>query len=67
MKTVGVYEARAHFSKLLDEVGAGETVVTTRHGKPGAQLTRVRCSDSELLQRAKEWFEYRDREGITLG
>jgi len=67
MKTVGVYEARTHFSGLLDEVHAGETVVITRHGKPVAQLTRVRSSDSELLQRAKEWFAYRDREGITLG
>jgi prevent-host-death family protein len=38
MKTVGVYEAKTHLPQLLDEVGQGETIVITRHGKPVARL-----------------------------
>ncbi|MEO8541477.1 MAG: type II toxin-antitoxin system prevent-host-death family antitoxin, partial [bacterium] len=38
MKTVGVYEAKTHLTKLLDEVERGECVTITRHGKPIATL-----------------------------
>ena len=41
MKTVGVYEAKAKFSHLLDEVERGECVLITRHGKTIARLERV--------------------------
>lgn len=38
MKEVGVLEAKTHLSALIAEVGAGEEVVITRHGKPVARL-----------------------------
>jgi prevent-host-death family protein len=41
MKQVGVYEAKTHLARLLDEVERGETITITRHGKPVAQLTPV--------------------------
>jgi prevent-host-death family protein len=31
VKEVGTYEAKTHFSKLLDEVEAGTKIVITRH------------------------------------
>jgi prevent-host-death family protein len=41
MKQVGVYEAKTHLPRLLDEVEAGETITLTRHGKPVARLVPV--------------------------
>jgi prevent-host-death family protein len=42
MRTVGVLEAKTHFSELIDRVAAGERVTITRHGKPVAQLVPPR-------------------------
>src|SRR5437016_2035973 len=38
MKTVGAYEAKTHFSQLLEEVAAGATVTITKHGVPVSVL-----------------------------
>lgn len=38
MKPVGVYEAKTHLARLLDEVEKGECITITRHGKPVAVL-----------------------------
>ncbi|MFN8616375.1 MAG: type II toxin-antitoxin system prevent-host-death family antitoxin [Dehalococcoidia bacterium] len=45
MKTVGVYEAKTHLARLLDEVELGECITITRHGKPVAVL---KAPDGEL-------------------
>ena len=44
MKTiqVGAFEAKTHLSKLLDAVENGDRVFITRHGKPVAELSRVK-------------------------
>jgi prevent-host-death family protein len=41
MRTVGIYEAKAKFSSLLDEVERGSVVTITRHGKAIARLEPV--------------------------
>jgi prevent-host-death family protein len=41
MKLVNVYEARAQFSKLLDDAEAGEEVVIARNGTPVVRLVPV--------------------------
>ena len=41
MVVVSVSEAKAHLSRLLRQVEAGEEVVITRNGEPVARL--VRC------------------------
>ena len=38
MRSIQSAEAKAHLSRLLDEVERGETIVITRHGKPIARL-----------------------------
>ncbi|MBL9046970.1 MAG: type II toxin-antitoxin system prevent-host-death family antitoxin [Tabrizicola sp.] len=38
MRKVAASEVRARLSKLLTEIGAGETATITRRGKPVAQL-----------------------------
>lgn len=39
MKQVNIHEAKAHLSRLLRDVEAGEDVVIARNGKPVARLT----------------------------
>lgn len=38
VREVGTYEAKTHFSKLLEEVQAGTKIIVTRHGKPVAEI-----------------------------
>ena len=40
MKTVSAAEANRHFSKILRDVRAGETVIVTSRGEPVAE---IRC------------------------
>jgi prevent-host-death family protein len=68
MKTVGAYEAKTNFSRLLDEVTTGESITITRHGVPVARL--VPASDERALnvdRLIEEWLETRRRENVTLG
>ncbi|WP_437225733.1 type II toxin-antitoxin system Phd/YefM family antitoxin [Planctomicrobium sp. SH661] len=38
LHTCGAYEAKTHFSQLLERVAAGEEITITRHGHPVARL-----------------------------
>ena len=38
MTSISFYEARTHFSELLDQVAKGKKVLITRRGKPAALL-----------------------------
>lgn len=38
MKKVGIYEAKTHFTRWIEKVAEGESVIITRHGKPVAVL-----------------------------
>ena len=38
MKTINIYEAKTHLSRLLEQVEAGEEVVLGRAGRPVARL-----------------------------
>ena len=39
MTSIGLYEARTHFSELLDQVARGKQILITRRGKPAALLS----------------------------
>jgi len=39
--SVGAYEAKTHFSELLEQVEAGEEITITKHGTPVARLVPV--------------------------
>ena len=49
---VGAYDAKTHFSELLERVAAGEQITITRHGAPVARLVSVRPVFSEEEHRA---------------
>lgn len=68
MTTIGFYEARTHFSELLDQVARGKKVLITRRGKPVALLSPPpRKNAKDVKQVIKEMLEYRDRQKRTLG
>ena len=39
MTSISCYEARTHFSALLDQVARGKKILITRRGRPAALLT----------------------------
>ena len=66
MATIGAFEAKTHFSRLLERVAGGEHVTITRHGTPVARLIPFSAPDRERIRRTirrlKEFSE-----GQTLG
>lgn len=38
MTSISYYEARTHFSELLDQVARGKRIIITRRGRPAALL-----------------------------
>lgn len=38
MQQLNIYEAKSHFSQLVEKVSQGETVIIAKSGKPLAQL-----------------------------
>lgn len=54
-RTVGSYEARTHFSELIEEVESGGVITITRHGTPVARLVPVEKEPTrEVRERAIE-------------
>ena len=62
---VNVHEAKTQLSRLLELVEQGETVTIARHGKPVAELVRVRGSHfplgagraDPLVPAGDEWWQ----------
>ena len=63
METVGAYEAKTHFSKLLARVAKGESITIEKHGVPVAVLRPANTIESkpssevieELLKLGKKY------------
>jgi len=70
METVGSFEAKTHFSALLERVTKGETITITKHGIPVAKLVPAtapaRRSREEVIRELKEFRKGRTLGGLTL-
>lgn len=71
MRTVGAYEAKAHFAELLREIEAGETIIVTRHGVPIARLMPIGKAADDAAAAMEELIRFRRErrptlDGITL-
>lgn len=66
-QTIGSYEAKAHFSELIDRVEHGAEITITRHGTPVAKLIPIKKSATpeERAAAIREWREV--AKGLTLG
>lgn len=51
MQTIGAFEAKTHFSSLLEKVQNGEHIVITKHGMPVAQLIPISKVNKSDLRR----------------
>jgi prevent-host-death family protein len=49
MASVGAFEAKTHFSSLLERVEKGEHIIITRHGKPVAKLVPATGIDAKVV------------------
>ena len=65
--SVGAYQAKTHFSQLLEQVEAGEEITITRHGTPVARLVPVAKNHTAAERRAAiaRWTEL--SKGLSLG
>lgn len=52
MQTVGAFEAKTHFSALLEKVEKGEQIVITKHGRVVAKLVPATAANHLRIQRA---------------
>ncbi len=46
MQTVGAFDAKTHFSALLEKVEKGEQIMITKHGRAVAKLIPIEISES---------------------
>lgn len=56
LHTVGAFEAKTHFSQVLDRVERGESVLVTRRGRGVARIVPVRA-DEDRRARAAAAFD----------
>jgi prevent-host-death family protein len=65
--TVGAYQARTHFSELLEKVEQGEAFTITKHGTPVARLVPIKGELTPAERRAaiERWLE--KSKGLSLG
>lgn len=52
MHRIGAFEAKTHFSSLLEEVEKGGQVVITKHGRPIAKLSPISGFKKEDVEQA---------------
>ena len=68
MNTMGAYEAKGHFSQLLERVARGEQITITKRGKPVAILSPAQTSKkTDLKQIISDFIAYNKQQKRSLG
>jgi prevent-host-death family protein len=57
MESVGLFEAKTHFSELVARAEQGEEVIITRHNKPVAKIVPITEVSPELVARRLQIFD----------
>lgn len=52
MQKVGAFEAKTHFSALLDKVERGDQIIITKHGRAVAKLVPVVAANQMRIKQA---------------
>lgn len=68
MNTIGAFEAKTQFSKLLDRAERGEEIVVTRRGKPVVRISpfKVAPGSADAHQAMEEMRSRANRIGISV-
>ena len=64
--SVGAYDAKTHFSELLEKVESGEVITITRHGTPVARLVPIKKKYTKQERRAAIERIIKLGEGLSL-
>lgn len=54
MKSIGLFEAKTHFSALIQDAVNGKTTVITRRGKPVAEIRPIASDQRDRARQAVE-------------
>lgn len=65
--TVGAFEAKTHFSELLERVEEGQEITITRHGTPVARLVPLKKTSTAEERHAAIQAMRELAKGQTLG
>jgi len=70
MRSVGAFEAKTHFSALLEEVERGEQIIITKHGHPVAKLVPTTTAINrerikEVIERLKKFGTKHTLDGLN--
>lgn len=52
MQSIAAFQAKTHFSALLDQVKKGEEIIITKHGRPVAKLSPITESNPAKIHSA---------------
>jgi prevent-host-death family protein len=67
MRTVGVFEAKTHFSALINSVTDGETIVITKNGEPVARLVPISATNDDAVKSMERILSTRGKlRGVTV-
>ena len=66
MRYVPAFEAKAHFSALIDDAARGESIVITRRGVPVAQIGPVAESQADAESAISFLLSQKIRLGIPV-
>ncbi len=61
MQTIGAFQAKTHFSALLEQVENGEQIIITKHGHPVARLVPITVAPDidikSVIQKIKKFSQ----------
>lgn len=66
MHTIGAFEAKTHFSALLEKVENGGQVVITKHGRPVAQLIPMGINKANVREAIQEIKDFQSNHILGL-
>jgi prevent-host-death family protein len=49
MQTIGAFDAKTHFSQIIEQVLTGEEFTVTKHGKPVARIVPIAAVADETM------------------
>ncbi len=66
MQSIGAFEAKTHFSALLEKVEKGEAVVITKHGKAIARLSPIGSNKKTVKEAILELKQFQSTHKLAL-
>jgi prevent-host-death family protein len=65
-QVVGAYDAKTHFSELLEKVESGQVITITRHGTPVARLVPLEkiSTPQERREAISRWLQSSQRPSL---